>query len=262
VARPLRIRVIPSLLLSGDGLVKTTRFKNPVYVGDPINTVKIFNEKQVDELALLDITASSQNTPPQFDRIAEIASEAFMPLAYGGGISNTDQVKRLFQSGVEKIIVNSSLWQQPNLITAAANQFGSQSIVASIDAKRSLLGGYHCVTHGGRVKHSRKPAELARQAVESGAGEVLLNAVDRDGTQSGYDIDLIASITASVSVPVIACGGAGKVSDFAAAVQSGGAAAVAAGSMFVFHGVHRAVLVNFPDEKVLQEQLFDRVASK
>lgn len=254
--------MIPSLLLQGDGLVKTTKFKQPVYVGDPVNTVKIFNEKEVDEIAVLDISASHQNAEPQFDRIAEIASEAFMPMAYGGGIRSLDQVKRLFQSGVEKIILNTSVLTNSDLITKAADQFGSQSIVASVDAKRSLLGGYHCVTHGGRVKHKRKPADLVRQAVDTGAGEVLLNSVDRDGTQTGYDIELIASVTSSVSVPVIACGGAGKVSDFAAAVQDGGAAAVAAGSMFVFHGVHRAVLVNFPDEKVLQEQLFDRIARK
>jgi cyclase len=256
VARVPRIRVIPSLLLSGDGLVKTTGFKKPVYVGDPVNTVKIFNEKEVDEIAILDIAASHQGTAPQFDRIQEIASEAFMPLAYGGGITNIDQIKRLFQSGVEKVVLNTALMHVPNLITAAADSFGTQSIVASIDAKCSLFGGYHCVTRGGRDKHRIKPSELARQAVESGAGEILLNAVDRDGTQQGYDVPLVASVTSQVSVPVIACGGAGKVADFVDAVQVGNASAVAAGSMFVFHGVHHAVLINFPSEQVLADEFF------
>ncbi|MCP4171695.1 MAG: imidazole glycerol phosphate synthase subunit HisF [Fuerstiella sp.] len=256
VNRPLRIRVIPSLLLRGDGLVKTTGFRKPVYVGDPVNTVKIFNEKEVDEIVILDIAASRLAAAPQFDRIREIASEAFMPLAYGGGITNLDQIKRLFHSGVEKVILNTSLVNVPNLITEAADSFGTQSIVASIDAKRSLFGGYRCLTRGGRDAHRIKPGELARQAVESGAGEILLNSINRDGTQQGYDVPLVASVTSQVSVPVIACGGAGKVSDFVDAVQSGGASAVAAGSMFVFHGVHRAVLINFPSEQTLTEQFF------
>ncbi|MCP4787040.1 MAG: imidazole glycerol phosphate synthase subunit HisF [Fuerstiella sp.] len=256
VARSPRIRVIPSLLLSGDGLVKTTRFRKPVYVGDPVNTVKIFNEKEVDEIVILDIAATQRGTEPQFDRIREFASEAFMPLAYGGGIMNVDQIKRLFQSGVEKVILNTSLMNAPRLITEAADRFGTQSVVASVDAKRSLFGGYHCVTRGGRDTHRIKPRELARQVVEAGAGEILLNAVDRDGTQQGYDVPLVASVTSRVSVPVIACGGAGKVADFVEAVRVGSASAVAAGSMFVFHGVHRAVLINFPSEQTLADQFF------
>jgi cyclase len=253
-----RIRVIPSLLLRGEGLVKTVRFQKPVYVGDPINTVKIFNEKQVDEIAILDITASHLNREPQFERIAEIASEAFMPLAYGGGIRTLEQIKRLFQLGVEKVILNTALIENPDLVTAAANQFGSQSILASIDAKKKWLGGYYCVTRGGRQKHRISPVVLARRAVDAGAGEVLLNSVNRDGTQSGYDIALIRSVTKRVNVPVIACGGAKSVADFVQAVHDGGASAVAAGSMFVFHGIHRAVLVNFPDEHSLQALLFNQ----
>ena len=238
-------------------MVKTTRFKKPVYVGDPINTVKIFNEKEVDEIVVLDINASHENKEPQFDKVVEIASEAFMPMGYGGGITTLDQVKQLFQSGVEKVILNTSLFENPTLITEAADHFGSQSIVASIDGKRGLLAGYHCVTNGGRKKHRIQPAELARQAVEDGAGEVLINSVDRDGTMQGYELALIESVVSAVDVPVVACGGAAKVGDFVKAIQQGGAAAVSAGSMFVFHGVHRAVLINFPDEQVLTTQFFN-----
>lgn len=254
---PERIRVIPTLLLRGEGLVKTIRFRNAVYVGDAINTVKIFNEKEVDELAILDIAASRDGAEPQYDRIQEIASEAFMPVAYGGGIRTLDQVKRLFQLGIEKVVLNTALFTTPELTRQAAEQFGSQSIVASIDAKRSWLGGYHTVTRCGTEKRKISPAVAAMGAVEAGVGEVLINAIDRDGTYGGYDLELIRQITEAVDVPVIACGGASKISDFVDAVKIGGASAVAAGSMFVFHGVHRAVLINFPSEQALADQFFN-----
>ena len=251
-----RIRVIPSLLLSGDGLVKTVRFQKPVYVGDPINTVKIFNEKEVDEIAILDIGASRKRAEPNFEKIAEIASECFMPMAYGGGISSVAQIRRILQSGVEKVILNSIFFRQPELVREAADQFGSQSIVVSIDTKRGWFGRYSVRSHGGTVKQRFDPIAAATEAVRQGAGEILLNSVDRDGTYLGYDLEILRKVTAAVSVPVIACGGAGKVEDFVSAVRDGGAAAVSAGSMFVFHGVHKAVLVNFPAESVLREQFF------
>lgn len=251
-----RIRVIPSLLLSGDGLVKTVRFQKPVYVGDPINTVKIFNEKEVDEIAILDIRASRDKREPNFEKIAEIAGECFMPMAYGGGITSVAQIRRILSSGVEKVILNSALSSQPNLVRSAADQFGSQSIVVALDVQRGFFGTYRIRTHGGTIKQKLDPVAAATEAVEQGAGELLLNSVDRDGTFQGYDLAILRKVTAAVSVPVIACGGAGKVQDFVAAVREGGAAAVAAGSMFVFHGVHKAVLVNFPSESVLREQFF------
>lgn len=251
-----RIRVIPSLLLSGDGLVKTVRFQKPVYVGDPINTVKIFNEKEVDEIAVLDIGATRNGKEPNFEKIAEIAGECFMPMAYGGGVNSVAQIRRILLSGVEKVILNSVVFRQPELIRAAADQFGSQSIVVSIDAKQGWFGRYQIRSHGGTVRQTIDPVTAAIQAVRQGAGEILLNSVDRDGTYLGYDIDLLSRVTAAVSVPVIACGGARNVQDFVMAVRDGGAAAVAAGSMFVFHGVHKAVLVNFPAEAVLREQFF------
>ncbi len=251
-----RIRVIPSLLLSGDGLVKTARFQKPVYVGDPINTVKIFNEKEVDEIAILDIGASRHGSEPKFEKIAEIAGECFMPMAYGGGITSVAQIRRILLSGVEKVILNSSVFRQPELIRAAADQFGSQSIVVSIDARKGWFGRYQTRSHSGTVRQKPDPTVAAVAAVQQGAGEILLNSIDRDGTYLGYDIELLSRVTSAVPVPVIASGGAGKVDDFLRAVRDGGAAAVSAGSMFVFHGVHRAVLVNFPSESVLREQFF------
>ena len=255
--RPERIRVIPTLLLKGEGLVKTVRFRNPVYVGDAVNTVKIFNEKEVDEIVILDIEATRSGREPQFDRVKEIASEAFMPLAYGGGISTLDQAKRLFQSGIEKLVVNTSLHESPELISECATQFGSQSVVASLDAKRGWIRAYRVWTRCGTQRAVGSPADAAKRAVELGAGEVMINSIDRDGTFRGYDTELVMQVTRAISVPVIACGGAGSVEDFVNVVRDGGASAVAAGSMFVFHGVHRAVLINFPSEQVLTEKFFD-----
>lgn len=260
--RPVRIRVIPSLLLRGDGLVKTVRFRDPVYVGDPINTVKLFNDKEVDEIVVLDITASRENRGPNLDKIREIASEAFMPMAYGGGITTMDEIAAIFFAGVEKVILNSVLQTDLSLVTEASRRFGAQSIVASIDAKKRFIGGYQIVTHGGSRKKGITPSEAAQRAVDAGAGEVLINSVERDGTGKGYDIGLISSVTSSVSVPVVACGGASSVDDFVHAVRDGGASAVAAGSMFVFHGVHRAVLVSFPDEQKLKQDFFEVVSSR
>jgi len=251
-----RIRVIPALLLSGEGLVKTVRFRKPVYVGDPVNTVKIFNEKEVDEIAVLDIQASRRQAEPNFDKIAEIASECFMPMAYGGGITSVIQIRRILQSGVEKVILNSVVYRQPNLVRAAADQFGSQSIMVSIDVSKGWFGRYQTQSHGATVRQGMDPVVAAQEAVRLGAGEILLNSIDRDGTYLGYDSVLLQKVTSSISVPVIACGGAGKVQDFVTAVRDGGAAAVAAGSLFVFHGVHKAVLVNFPSESVLRDQFF------
>ena len=251
-----RIRVIPALLLKGDGLVKTVRFQKPVYVGDPVNTVRIFNEKEVDEIVVLDIEASHTGSPPNFEKIEEIAGECFMPMGYGGGITTVDQIRKILFSGAEKVIINTSAQESPNLIREAAAEFGSQSIVVALDVSRNLFGRYRVFTHGGRRSRRTDPVAAARQAVEAGAGEILLYSIDRDGTYQGFDTGLIRRVTDAVSVPVIACGGASSVDDFSAAVCEGGAAAVAAGSMFVFHGPHKAVLINFPDEQTLQSDFF------
>lgn len=251
----LKTRVIPCLLLKGQGLVKTTKFKDPKYVGDPINAVKIFNDKEVDELVFLDITATPNKKEPNFKLIAEISSECFMPFGYGGGITNVDQINRLITLGVEKVILNSALHHTPSLIEAAAKLCGSQSIVVSIDVKRNLFGKPEVYTQCGQTKIKASPDEVAKLAESLGAGEIFINSIDRDGTLNGFDIDLIKRISSAVNVPVIACGGAGKVSDFVSAVKDGGASAVSAGSMFVFHGKHKAVLITYPSYNELESIL-------
>jgi len=251
----LKTRVMPCLLLRGWGLVKTVKFREPVYVGDPINTVRIYNEKEVDELIFLDITATPQGKEPPFQIISEIATECFMPFAYGGGIRNLDDVHRIFNLGVEKVAINSHAGENPDFITAAADRFGSQSIVVSIDVKKTFFGKYHVHTHGGRTDLKVDPVLYARQMEQAGAGEILLTSIDRDGTFEGYDVDLIKMVTDAVTVPVIACGGAGKIDDFGVAVAQGGASAVAAGSMVVYQGPHRAVLINFPTKAELRKVL-------
>lgn len=248
----LTTRVIPCLLLKGKGLVKTVQFGDPRYVGDPINAIRIFNEKEVDELVLLDIQATANGASPQEKLIREIASECFMPLCYGGGIRSLDQAKRIFSLGVEKIAINTYAVEDPNFISSAAEWFGSQSVIVGIDAKRRTNGKYEVFTHGGKLATGLDVAEHARRMEEMGCGEIFLNSIDRDGTQQGYDIDLVKQVSNAVSVPVIACGGAGKLSHFADAVKLGDASAVAAGSLFVFHGKHRAVLISYPPVSELE----------
>ena len=250
----LRTRVIPTLLLKDDGLVKTTKFKKPKYVGDPINAVKIFNDKEVDELIFLDITATPQNRGPNFNLIKDIANEAFMPFGYGGGITKIEEIEELFFLGVEKIILNTSAYLNPNLITEAANIFGNQSIVVAIDVKRNLFGREYIYIYCGKKKIKVDPVEYAKKVELLGAGEIFLNSIDRDGTMLGYDLSLIQSITEAVEIPVIASGGAGSIDDFADAVKIG-AGAVAAGAMFVFNGTHRAVLISYPNYEDLEERL-------
>jgi cyclase len=244
-------RVIPFLLLKGRGLVKTVRFKAPTYIGDPRNAVRIFNEKEVDELALLDIAATPEGRGPQFDLVREIVSEAFMPVAYGGGIRSVEDVQALFSLGVEKVVVATAAVEDPDFVARAASAFGSQSIVVCLDVKQTISGGFEVFTHGGRRATRQDPVALARRMEELGAGELVVNAIDRDGTLMGYDLELIHEVASAVRVPVIACGGAGKLEDFQLAVREGGASAVAAGSLFVFHGKHRAVLINYPAYNVL-----------
>jgi len=238
-------RVIPMLLLGDDGLVKTVRFRAPRYVGDPINAVRIFNEKEVDELILLDISATPQGRGPHFDLIGKVARECFMPLCYGGGIHSLEDADRIVSLGVEKLSINTLATQAPEFIEAAAARFGSSSIVVSIDVGSGLLRRRSVWSHGGRVNTRREPVEFARDMERRGAGEILLNSIDRDGSMLGYELDLIKSVADSVSVPVVAAGGAGSTSDLFRALDAG-ASAAAAGSLFVFHGKHRAVLMSYP----------------
>lgn len=246
-----RPRLIPCLLLSDGNLVKTTRFKEPNYLGDPINAVKIFSEKCVDELCVQDIEASKNGRGPDFELLSDIAAEAFMPLSYGGGVTTLEQAQRLFHIGFEKVILNTSLIECPELVTQIAQRFGVQSVVASIDVKQDLLKRYRCVYRGGTKPTGESPQALALHAQELGAGEILLNSIDRDGMMQGYDIKLIQSVASVLDVPLIACGGAKNAADMAAALTSGGAHAAAAGSMFVYFGDLKAVLINVPSEQEL-----------
>jgi len=245
----LRKRVIPCLLLQNNGLVKTKLFKDPVYVGDPINGVRIFNGKEVDELIFLDISKSKDHLEPQYDLIENIASEAFMPFAYGGGIKTLDQAARLFKIGVEKVILNTAALKTPQLIHDIATRFGAQSIVVSIDVKRNWLGKPKVYSHTQNTLESIDLYDYVKEVQRLGAGEIFINAVHLDGTQKGYDLDIIENVVKITEVPVICCGGAGQTSDFVAAFEKG-ASAVSAGSLFVFHGKHNAVLITYPNDFV------------
>lgn len=245
-------RVIPCLLLQDGGLVKTRRFRHPRYVGDPINAVRIFNDKYVDELVFLDIDASRTKSEPNYDLISRIAGECFMPLCYGGGIRTLVQARRIVAAGVEKIAVNSMAIDEPALLTALSHELGASSVVAGIDVKRDWRGRERVFHPGTRRLTQLDPVAHAQAVVAAGAGEIFLNSVDRDGSGKGFDRDLIARVCAAVTVPVIACGGAAGLDDMRAAVQSG-ASAAAAGSMFVFYGPHRAVLINYPAYAAVRE---------
>ena len=245
----LASRVIPCLLLQNKGLVKTLQFKNPKYVGCPTNALKIFNEKEVDELIFLDITATREKRQPPFKLISEIAEECFMPFCYGGGIKSLEDMKHIFSLGSEKVAVNTQAILRPSLVKQASKNFGSQSIVVSIDFKKDLFGNYKVFSHSRKKLLKLNPVEFALQMEDMGAGELLINSADRDGTMEGYDIELIKNITNAVNIPVVACGGAGSVEHFRNAINKGGASAVAAGSLFVFYGKHRAVLINYPSQR-------------
>ena len=250
----LKTRVIPCLLLKGRGLFKTLKFKNPKYIGDPINAVKIFNDKEVDELIFLDITATIDNHEIQFDLIKDITTECFMPFAYGGGIRNTNEVIQVLKLGAEKAIINTHALK-PDFIKKASETVGSQSIVVSIDVKKIRREKYSVCTHSGTVNTNIDPLKYAKKVEKMGAGELFINSIDKDGTMEGYDLDLIKSITKNVDIPIIASGGAASLQDFQDAVKISRVSAVAAGSMFVFHGPHRAVLINYPSHKEIKTYL-------
>lgn len=250
----LRPRVIPVLLLKNNRLVKTTRFKKPVYIGDPINAVKIFNDKEVDELILLDISATNENREPNYSKIENIVSEAFMPIGYGGGINKIEHIEKLFKLGVEKVILNSIVHLNPELIKKASAIFGSQSIVVAIDVRNTIWNSYQIYTHSGKKRQKIDLISFLKMIQDFGVGEILINSIDRDGTMLGYNIDLIKRVTKSVKVPVIVCGGASTLNDFSSAIKEG-ASAVSAGAMFVFQGVNRAVLINYPKYQELEKLL-------
>lgn len=243
----LRPRIIPCLLVHNGGLVKTVQFKDPKYVGDPINAVRIFNEKEVDELIVLDIDATVEQKEPDFNRVKNLAAECRMPLCYGGGVKTVDQVKRMVELGSEKVALSAGAIEHRELVAEAARQVGNQSVVVVMDVKKGRLGGrYEVRTHRGKRKTGRDPLDLAREMEALGAGEIVVNSIDNDGMMKGYDLDLIRKVREAVSVPVTAIGGAGSLGDMAKVIGKVSISGAAAGSLFVFKGKYKAVLINYP----------------
>ena len=247
----LRPRVLPALLLQGGRLVKTVRFRKPRYVGDPINAVRIFNEKEVDELIVIDIDAGGAGVSIPLKLITRIAGECFMPMTYGGGIRTLDQIAEIMAAGVEKVSINRAAVADRGFVARAAKRFGSQSIVVSIDVRRRLFGQYEICVDGGRRRAGLEPVSLALELESEGAGEILLTSINQEGTMTGYDVDLVRRVASAVSIPVIACGGAGSIDDVIGVVCDAGAAAAAVGSMAVYQGRNRGILIGFPTRKQL-----------
>lgn len=245
-------RVIPVLLISGGYLVKPVAFRKPVYIGDPINAVKIFNEKEVDELVVLDIDASARGDGVNFELVESLASEAFMPVGYGGGVRSASDADRIIGAGIEKVVLGGSAFERPEVVTEISARVGSQGTVVSVDVKRKRLsGGYEVMIGNGKTRSRMDPLAYAERAVRLGAGELLLSSIDREGSRAGYDLDLIRSVAGEVSVPVVSLGGAGELSHLAQGLRAG-ASAVGAGTMFVQNGKHKAVLITYPSPGELQ----------
>lgn len=247
-----RPRTMPCLLLCDGGFVKTEKFKSPRYIGDPVNVINLFNKLMADEIILLDIHASRDGREPDIDLIAHLAEECTAPLCYGGGVTSIEQIKAIFEAGVEKIVLNTALKTHPGLIEEAASLFGSQAVIVSIDVRKKRFKGYQAYVKHGKLPLKKDPVTLAKEVTALGAGELLIHSIDKDGTMSGYDLDLIKQVSHAVSTPVIACGGAGSREDLLRPVQDAGCSAVAAGSLFVYKGQERGILINFPPQKELE----------
>jgi cyclase len=255
-------RIIPSLLVHDGGLVKTVRFKDPKYVGDPINAVRIFNEKEADEILVLDIEATYEGRGPDFDLVRDLAEECRMPLCFGGGITTVGQMERIIAFGTEKVAVSAAAIVCPSLVTEAARHLGNQSVVVVLDVKRRrLTGRYQVRTHRGKQGTGLDPLSAAKEMADRGAGEIVVNSIDREGTGSGYPKELVQAICEQVPVPVTALGGAGSMEDVVDLFSETDASGAAAGSLFVFKGVHRAVLINYPswDER---DDAYQRIRAK
>jgi cyclase len=244
----LRPRIIPSLLLHDKGLVKTVNFKSPKYVGDPINAVRIFNEKEVDELAFFDIDATVLNNEPDYDLIEKLANQSRMPLCYGGGVKTVEQAQKIFSLGVEKIALSSAAIVTPKLVTQIADRVGSQSVIVVLDIKKKILGGYEIYTHNGKKPTGINPIKFAKELEQLGAGEIIINSIDQDGVMKGYDLNLIDKIAETISIPLTVLGGAGSFADIEKVIEKHGVIGLAAGSLFVFKGPYKAVLINYPTQ--------------
>jgi cyclase len=245
----LRPRIIPSLLIHENGLVKTVNFKDPKYVGDPINAVKIFNEKQVDELVFFDIDATVLNREPDYSLIEKLANQSRMPLCYGGGVKTVEQAQKIFSLGIEKIALSSAVIQNPSLVTQIAQRVGSQSVIVVLDIKKKLFGSYEVYTHNGKKATGINPIKFAQELEALGVGELVLNSIDQDGMMKGYDLNLIEKVVENISIPVTVLGGAGSLKDIETVIEKNGVIGVAAGSLFVFKGPYKAVLINYPNQE-------------
>lgn len=244
----LRPRIIPCLLIRNKGLVKTVKFGDSKYVGDPLNAVRIFNEKVVDELMVIDIDATAQGREPDYAMIGNLAAECRMPLCYGGGVKTVEQIQKIISLGVEKVAISSAVIQEPQLLSDAAAKVGSQSVVVVMDVKKKkFMGRYEVYTHNGSKATGLEPVEFVEKLERRGAGEVVINAIDRDGVMKGYDLNLVTQVRNATSLPVTVLGGAGSLNDIAGLFRSFGVIGAAAGSLFVFKGVYRAVLINYPN---------------
>jgi len=255
----LRPRLIPCLLVRNKGLVKTVKFQPYKYVGDPINAVKIFNEKEADELIVLDIDATSNRSGPDFMMIQKLAAECRMPLCYGGGVKTVDEAKRIIGLGVEKVAISSAALENPKLISLIAAEIGSQSVVVVLDVKKSIFGKYEVYTHNGQNSTGRSPIEIAQQAEKLGAGEIVINSIDLDGQMNGYDLDLATKVRGAIRLPMSLLGGAGSLADIKRLVNVCGVVGAAAGSLFVFKGSYRAVLINYPDQSQKESMLHSAI---
>lgn len=253
-----RVRVIPTLLIESQRLVKTSKFRSPNYIGDPINAVRIFNEKEVDEICILDISATRSKMPPDLEYIKLLTSECFMPLSYGGGVATVDHALKLLQAGVEKIVLGKTAAHKPDVITEIAKSAGSSAIVVSMDVKKDWLGRPRIFVLNGTQNTGIAPIEFAKKMEDLGAGEILLQGIDRDGLFTGYDVNQISEISRSVGIPVIASCGAASTNDFVNAIRAG-ASAVAAGAMFVYRGSRKSILISYPDQQVLTNQLYSKL---
>lgn len=252
----LRPRVIPCLLVHEGGLVKTVGFKSPKYVGDPINAVKIFNEKEADELVVLDIDATVNGVEPDYKMIANLAAECRMPLCYGGGVRTAEQAKRIISLGVEKVALSAAVINDPNLIRQIADEIGQQSVVVVLDVKKRLFSKeYDVFTHNGKKNTKRDAVEVAKQVQALGAGEIVINSIDNDGEMKGYDLLLAHKIRQAVNIPITMLGGAGSLNDISALIKTCGVVGASAGSLFVFKGVYKAVLINYPNV-IQRDELF------
>ena len=251
----MRTRIIPTLLLKNESLVKTTKFNNFNYIGDPCNTIRIFNDLEVDELMLLDITASKEGKEPNYSLLKDIASECFMPLSYGGGVRSVEQARQIFKIGFEKICINSAAFDDINVISAISQEFGTQAVIGSIDYKKPFFGKVQVFNSSKNKFTGKNVVDWAKTLTDVGVGEVLLTSIEKEGSWDGYDAEMIKQITSSINIPLIAHGGCGKLEDIRAAVYQGGASAVAIGSMIVYQKKGMGVLVSFPDFNQIEDML-------